>query len=103
AQRLKQSEMIIDSVHVTHAMLDKFIVKACPKLRSHLDSKRHDPFLRAREESKKCRAIIAGEIDAIVESSARNGSGGGKTAEAGPHYEKAVEAGDRGCKLRARR
>ena len=65
-ERFQQSEIIIERLHVSHAMLHEFVVNSRSSFRLFLDSVRHNPFSRAGKKSEKGGAIVSREIDAVI-------------------------------------
>src|SRR5713101_6847995 len=81
----EQREVIIDHVHVSHPMLDKFVVETCSKSRADFDSKRHDPLFRAREKHQQRGTIVPRKINAVIKFLARDRGDCSKSAKAPTH------------------
>ena len=88
--------MIIDRVHIAHAMRHELVVKARPEFRAHFHPKRDDPRLCAREQHEQRRPIVAREINAGVEFAARDCERGLDSGEAARHGQKFVHPLNRG-------
>src|SRR5215472_11027906 len=67
AERLKQSEIVLDRVHVPHTHSNKICIKSGACLRPVTDTVRSDAFPGAREKCQKSRAIVARKVDAVIE------------------------------------
>src|SRR4029079_1034674 len=67
-ERLKQSEIVVDRVHITHADSDKISVNARASLGLFADPVRGDPSPCCGQESQKSRTIVSGKVDAIIKS-----------------------------------
>src|ERR1700758_4491617 len=73
AERLKQSEIVVDRVHVPHTYSNKICVKSGACLRLVTDTVRGDAFPGAREKGQNSRTIVPRKVDAIIESLAGKG------------------------------
>src|SRR5436853_1795689 len=87
--------MIIDRLHVPHPVLDELIVKSRPKFRADLDSKRDDPFACTREQNEQRRAVVPGEIDAVIEFAAPNRGDCSKSGKPARHDQQLVNTSNR--------
>src|SRR5215472_11829010 len=68
AERLQQCQIIINRVHVPHADSNKIGIKAGTCLRLFTHPVRGDASTCGGQKRKKCRAVIAREINAAIES-----------------------------------
>ena len=90
--------MVIDRMHVAHTILHELVVRFAPQWRPFLDPCGHDPFIGPGKKRKRGGAVTASEIDAVVESTAKNREKIFKVGQAPAHHDGFVHARDRGQK-----
>ena len=71
AQWFQQGEMVIDGVQQAHRRFHELVVAPGANLRAEVWVIRGDPLSRLREQGQERRAVVAGEIEAVIKSSPR--------------------------------